>query len=207
MRAANRLKGENSHAALVALENAAIAHYSAGDLATTVEYLQQLLVLLNACYGGGWNDKVLELSLVLASALFDQVRCVIAISREALSSEMLTDRVSQRRVHEAKRLYEECLAHAESLADPLSEAVVRCVEGVGACCFVLGDFSSSESLFSRALRDTLALSSSPVLPEQTLETDRQRAHRNVASVALAKKSARVVQSKLASGLGTDKPVQ
>lgn len=56
------------------LENVAIAHYSAGDLALAIDYLQQLLALLDIHYSGGWNGNLLQLSLVLASALFAQVR-------------------------------------------------------------------------------------------------------------------------------------
>ncbi|TYZ58873.1 hypothetical protein PybrP1_000509 [[Pythium] brassicae (nom. inval.)] len=141
-------KGENSLEALVALENAAIAHHSSGDLVVAIDYLQQLLARLDAHYSGGWNEKLLQLSLKLAATLFAQ-----------------------------------------------SEAVVRCIEGVGTCCFVLGDFSSAESHFSRALRDTLA-DARPTASDPEREADRQRAHRNLASVALAKKSAAVVRDKL-----------
>lgn len=57
----------------------------------------------------------------------------------------------QKRTQEARHQYEACLVHAEALsttsmaavaavdADAHSTRIMRCIEGVGKCCFLLGD--------------------------------------------------------------------
>lgn len=57
----------------------------------------------------------------------------------------LTALRSQKRVTEAKTIYEDCLIQGESLATPTLRdehhtRVMRCIEGIGKCWFLLSDF-------------------------------------------------------------------
>lgn len=149
-------------------------------------------------------------------------------------SRTLTSSQPQKRVTEAKAIYEDCLTQVESLATPTPPCehhtrVMRCTEGVGKCWFLLGDFQVScqaafspfvdlrlrfgcriltpyalqraEELVTRALRMCTAQQQqqehkSLASADASLAAERQRAYRNVAMVAIAKKSALAVEGKL-----------
>ncbi|KAG6976075.1 hypothetical protein JG688_00001726 [Phytophthora aleatoria] len=117
------LQGETDHETSLALENLAIACELAGMLKLTETHLRTLLRLLMERYGGGYNAKLYHLNVRLASVL-----------------------LAQKRVLDARELYAQCLPHAENLFGGADDHTVACTDALGKCCFLLGQFASSEHL-------------------------------------------------------------
>ncbi|KAL4177450.1 hypothetical protein KRP22_002472 [Phytophthora ramorum] len=111
------LKGEADQETLIALENLAIAYEQAGKLEATETHLRALLRLLTERYGGGYNAKLFHLTIRLAAVL-----------------------LGQKRVQEARKLYTQCLLHAENLFGVTDDHTVVCTDALGKCCFLAGDF-------------------------------------------------------------------
>ncbi|KAG7390581.1 hypothetical protein PHYPSEUDO_007521 [Phytophthora pseudosyringae] len=174
------LKGEADQETTSALENLAIACEQAGMLKFTEMHLKTLLRLLAERYGGGYNAKLFHLNVRLASVL-----------------------LAQKRVHEARELFTQCLPHAENLFGATDDHTVACTDALGKCFFLLGEFEEAEMYFKRSLAAITRLptvspttDSQEVLLSPTRERFR-RAQSNLAMVAVAAKSRGAVHAQLA----------
>ncbi|DAZ93811.1 TPA: hypothetical protein N0F65_008570 [Lagenidium giganteum] len=163
------LRGEMDHDALVALENVCIVCYQSKDWQHTEQQITHLLDLLRDVYNGGYNDKVWGLTMTLATVVMHQMR-----------------------VNEARQLYEDCLDHAELMFGKDAVQVAACTDGIGRCWFAVGDFDRAETLFLRSMQIYL-------LSEQRSSPQLQRAHNNLAMIAIARRSAVAVRQQLHHG--------
>jgi hypothetical protein len=111
-----RLKGENDHESLAALENAAIASLTANRFEDARQHLQLLLNRLHHIYGGGANLRTLGLSLQLARLL-----------------------IQDKQVDTALAIYSDCLTLASNLLGDDHELTTSCCDGLGKCLFLIGD--------------------------------------------------------------------
>lgn len=199
----DRLKSVTDHDCLVALENAAISSFTASRLDDCRQFIQTLLERLNQVYGGGANPRALKLSMHLASLL-----------------------LIDKRPDDALETFTSCLKLTTYLLGETSDSTLSCLDGMGKCYFLLGDFEvlalqkfnifghcklsdnrrivpiqQADAFFHRSLvlHSSVCKSLQATKAPSSCPTC-QRSHNNVALVAVARRSSHAVHLRLSSDL-------